>query len=209
MDTNPQHLTLKGIFARHHLTKAVSGSFRDTVTRPGDEEAGEPNVLEVSFWLERPNKYHFKVQESGSEDSQHYVSDGASRWEVEVVLDSEIVDKKQADEQDPFARIQQLMHLDEEALAKDFQWQTIQPMSEVDSLGDKALPATWVNALVFSPHSPDMRSEVKRVVIAFSPENNFAGLVIDDSHGNQRLVELKQLQTHDALDPNFFTWGGE
>lgn len=200
-------LTLKGIFARHALTKAVSGSFRDTVTRLDDSDAEESNVLNISFWLERPNKYHFRVQEKDSEDSQHYVSNGVDRWEVEVVLDSEIIDKKQADDQNPFARIQQLMHLDEAGLRKDFQWSGILPRNNLAEFKELALPESWMKVVILIPHSPEMRSEVKRVVLAFSESNDLAGLLIDDSHGNRRLVEITTVEEHENLDPSFFTWG--
>ena len=202
-------LTVSHLFANHKNIQAVSGTFRDTVTRLGDEEEAQENVLNVTFWLERPNRYHFRVQENSSEDRQHYLSDGVNRWEVEVVLDTEIVDKKSASAEDPFARIQQLMNLDEHGLAEDFQWADVVAKEEVKEFTEMALPEAWQQLLVLMPHSPKMRSEVKRVVLAFSQAGELKGLLINDSRDNRRLVEELEFIQQDALDPALFRWGNE
>ena len=200
-------LDVNALFARHQEMHAVSGAFRDTVTRLDTTDEAS-NRLQVAFWLQRPDQYHFIVQENDSDDRQHYLSDGTSRWQVEVVLDNAIVDRQDADADDPFARIQQLMHLDQEALAKDFQWAQVQAIADLTpaAYAGVTFPESWAFALVLQPYSPDMRSEVRSVLLAFSPAGDLLGLLIDDAHSNRRLVEIERLERHDELDLAFFRW---
>ncbi|TVR43263.1 MAG: hypothetical protein EA402_10045 [Planctomycetota bacterium] len=205
--------TVAELLAGHGQVQAASGAFSDIVTPLHGDAEGAPgditgNRLEVRFWLQRPHYYHFIVSEGDDEDRQHYLANGRQRWQVEVVLGDAIVDIQPYRHDDPFARIQRLLQLSEAELAQDFTWEGVLALGEgaPAALPHIKLPAAWRLGLLLIPESPEMRSEVRRILLAFGDDRRLLGMVIDDTHDNRRLVRLKNLEFHESLDPALFVW---
>lgn len=194
---------LTAIVETQQQVQRVQGEYRQATTS-ADAPDAEPNVYQVRFFLEMPDRYHLEYVDADDPTAKEWwLSDGEVQTHAEQIdpdIDP-IVSTKPVDEDSwGFQRVADFFRLDREALGKDFAM-TARPVDAIDGVDE----ATAAVELV--PKGGRMAEELQRISVIVGADHRTRRIVILDQQDNVITIDVVAADYGSAIDPAVFSWG--